>query len=109
MRRYACGVPTNDCCGGIARMGPSGLSITKCHCTTEEAFKCYRRYLIKQGWKEVRSRVFEPPGGGPLRILDKKSKFGAPLRRGKSDDKGGGNRLTPLKPGQCGLIVPGKV
>lgn len=99
-----CGVPYADCCGSTSMM-PKSISQggKKVHNTTQEAYRCMRRYLIKQGYEEIGRGEFRKPGE-PVKLLSKQSKFGTPLRKGKSPQDGkGGNRYT-LKYTNSGYI-----
>jgi len=97
-----CGVPTEHCTGAriasnafLRNFGP------KAHNSHEEAYKCYRRYLIRvMGYEDIGSRTFRPPDGGPLRVLTKKSRFGARLRYGKL-----GERWMPEEKGRSGAVI----
>lgn len=84
MRKYVCGVEAAECTGALASTS-AGLrgKIIKAHGSSNEAFKCKRRSLIASGYEEVGPREFRPPGGGPILVLTKKSRFGAALRSGK--------------------------
>lgn len=58
------------------------------HGSPIEAFRCHRDYLISQGYQRVDSRAFQPPPGPdgepqPIRVLTKRSRFGARMRPGK--------------------------
>ncbi len=100
MRKYVCGVNPSECSGAVLQTS-AGLrgKIVKAHGSPLEAFRCKRRDLLRQGYKEVGMREFSPPDGGPILVLTKKSRFGAALRGGK---RGGGlasetSRVMPLK------------
>ena len=85
-----CQTPQALCCG--AKTGTSQSlnrkDSMKAHSSPEEAFKCYSNYLQSIGYERVGSREFRPPDGGPIEILTKKCRYGARLRRGKSELKG---------------------
>src|SRR5687767_11681699 len=88
-RRFLCGVPDSRCEGTLTRMHiTAGM---KTHGSTDEAFKCMKHYLLSEGYTQVGPREFsapptkENPDGGPIRVLTKKSRFGAPLRPGKEN------------------------
>lgn len=103
-----CGTPSNKCSGAVLKQTSSSLKgrkeASKCHSSSEEAFRCYARYLMQDlGCVATGSRTFAPPDGGPVYLLDKKSKFGGKLRKGKNE-KGSGSRLMP-KYREGGLIV----
>lgn len=96
--RYLCGVPPDDCRGSAAILS-AGFKAKgyKIHNTSTEAFNCMKQHLLKQGYTQVDSRAFSPPGGGPIRVLTKKSRYGAKMRPGK------GGRNMPS--GRTGGIV----
>lgn len=92
MRKYLCGTPQEHCIGSAfgtsARLG--GKRSYKMHPDSPEAFKCYRRYLIKElHYEPIGSRELKAPNG-PVLVLAKQSRFGAELRRGKE-----GGRAQP--------------
>lgn len=83
--KYLCGVP-NDSCGGGTGKGLSASirkNVMKVHNTSSEAMACYKRYLLKSGYEQLSSRVFQRPGE-PARFLTKQSRFGAKMRPGKA-------------------------
>lgn len=101
MRMYACGVQKDKCCGSTIQSS-HGVPLTKAHASSEEAFNCKRRSLLADGYEQVGSREFTK-GDGPILLLDRKSKFGGVMKRGKNE-KGTGKRFMPrLHP--SGLIV----
>ncbi len=100
--KYACGTPREECGGSTSgtskslSMGGQGMRL---HQTSEQAFNCCKRFLLRTGWTQNDSRSFAPPrgpNGEPLlkhpdgeplienRILTKKSRFGSKLRPGKA-------------------------
>jgi hypothetical protein len=81
-KRRLCGLPPHECRGDATRLS-HGLAGLKSHGSAEEAFECYRAWLLRQGYRQVGGREFEPPGRGRVVVLTKKSRFGAPLRGGK--------------------------
>lgn len=82
--KWLCGVPAQECSGGGEVLSPGIAShVSKVHNSPSEAFACYKRWLIKQGYIQVGQREFRPPDGGPIEVLTKKSRFGARLRQGK--------------------------
>ena len=92
-----CGVPTEHCIG--ARYVTDQQLPPKCHASHSAAFNCMKRYLVSvMGYEQIGSRDFRPPDGGPIRILTKRSKYGARLRTGKMqerfmpEDREAGNR-----------------
>lgn len=60
-----------------------GTAATRTHASHEAAFTCHSNHLLKTGYTKVDSRAFAPPDGGPIRVLTKRSRFGAVLRNGK--------------------------
>ena len=84
-RIVACPTPKDHCTGGKrltnASMRQKGI---RYHQTHNEAYKCYRRYLVViLGHEDMGNREFRPPGGGPRVMLTKKSRFGTSMRLGK--------------------------
>jgi hypothetical protein len=57
--------------------------MVKTHVKSSDAFACYRRWLLAQGYEEVGPHDFRPPQGGPILVLNKPSHFGGKLRQGK--------------------------
>jgi len=53
---------------------PSG----KIHGSPEDAFRCKKQSLIKQGYVQVGAREFKK-GDDPILVIDRRSKFGTPL------------------------------
>lgn len=83
-RKIICGTPRQFCCGTMTKANKSLNSGIMTHATPQEAFKCYAHFLLKTGHTQVGNREFAPDNGGPIVILTKKCRFGAPLRPGKS-------------------------
>jgi hypothetical protein len=83
-RKTMCGTPRQFCCGSVVKANKSLGGGVSAHPTPEEAFKCYAQYLIKIGYIQVGNREFASPNDGPILLLTKKCRFGAPLRPGKS-------------------------
>lgn len=87
-RRFLCGVPASECEGTLTRMHLSAGMHT--HGSSVDAFKCMKRYLLRHGYTQIGPREFsapptpENPDGGPIRVLTKKTRYGAPLRPGKA-------------------------
>lgn len=80
--KILCGVPPGKCCGADTSVGKTS---TKAHGSSKEAFVCYARYLLSQGYEQVGSREFKKPGECIL-VLGKKSRFGHALRKGKTGE-----------------------
>lgn len=61
--------------------------VNKAHVSHDAAFDCMRGYLLKTGWTQLDTRAYKPPPGHPagseIRVLTKRSRFGAKLRNGK--------------------------
>ena len=97
-RVVLCGVPSQYCTGG--KYSTDQNLPDRCHSSSTEAFRCMKRYLLLQGYEQIGPREFRPPDGGPIRVLRKRTKFGASLRAGKGgdrfmpDEKISGNRGT---------------
>jgi len=81
-KRRLCGLPAHECRGDSGGLSP-GLPAVKSHATPQEAFECYRAWLLRQGYCQVGGREFQSPGGGRIVVLTKRSRFGALLRGGK--------------------------
>src|SRR5262249_27674507 len=96
-KRRLCGVPASECRGAPVRLSPALTSGLKTHGTPEEAFGCYRAWLLRLGYRQVGSREFESPDGSVV-VLTRKRRFGAVLRGGKE-----GRHMPGLFPG--GTIV----
>ncbi|MCC6421405.1 MAG: hypothetical protein IT429_24480 [Gemmataceae bacterium] len=82
-RRRLCGVPPHECRGALIQLSPGLTSGLKSHATPEEAFGCYRAWLLRLGYRQVGSREFESPADGRIILLTRKRRFGAVLRGGK--------------------------
>jgi hypothetical protein len=82
--KQACGVPSEHCTGGLCGVSNGLKKAGKLHSSPQEAFACYAKYLIKQGYTQVGPREFYK-GDGPIVVLTKKSRFGARCRGGKAD------------------------
>lgn len=82
--KYSCGVLSEFCTGGLTQVSSGLKKSGKTHSSPQEAFKCYARWLIRQGYKQVGPREF-CNGDGPILVLTKKSRFGSRLRGGKGD------------------------
>jgi hypothetical protein len=89
--RILCGVPKDDCIGGILHTDQK-LSTTKCHTTRAEAMRCMKRHLEHIGFVQLSPREFVDPDNGYIRILPKRSRFGGRMRAGKGED---GARFEP--------------
>jgi len=101
-RIYACPTPSEHCTGGRTTVNQfMRSSSVKYHVSSEDAYRCYRRYLIEVlEYKDMGNREFKSPDGGPRVFLAKKSKFGSPMRLGKE-----GARYMPTGKGRSGTIV----
>lgn len=107
-RRFMCGTPTNLCEGSKCAMNAAlGKSFQqKAHSSRPEAFRCYKRYLIKhEGYLATNDSLRElSHPERPRLILSKQSKFGQELRLGKNAD-GKGIRYMPKYKGQSGALI----
>ena len=104
-----CGVPKEYCNGGQENVN-HGLGLQqKVHSAPEEAYRCHARWLTTViGAKQLGPREFLMPesAGGSVRIIDKKSKFGAALRNGKEGTRNMSNAKGHPKGGcRSGVIV----
>lgn len=95
---FACGTPKEHCQGNNRAMN-NGIRTINVHGTTEDAFNCHKRYLLKTGYTQVDSRGFASPDNGPILVLTKKSRYGAKLRNGKQ-----ATRNMPLN-ARGGIII----
>ncbi len=82
-KKYLCGVPSTECCATHSKTS-NGLKNAKLHSSPEDAFKCYKNYLIRDGYTQIGSREFSK-NSGPIMVLTKKSKFGSMVRGGKAE------------------------
>jgi len=103
-RAIFCGTPIDECTGSTVTLNamwrPDGAKNNKSgklHHDRAQAFKCYCRYLVSQGYTRLGSREFQSPQG-PVLVLDKLSRFGGEFRKGKMGDKSkAGSRFVPIK------------
>lgn len=84
MRRYLCGVSDGGCFASVIET-PLNNKIMRLHPTSEDAFKCKVRELIRQGYTRISSREFSKDNG-PILVLTKQSHFGGMLRMGKAGE-----------------------
>ena len=98
MRRHICGTPRESCTGTHSTVDKEGVGT---HTTAHEAFECHRRHLISLGFVPIGTRELIDPADGYVRVLTKKIRFGARVRRGKGSEGGSavGNRLADMDPG----------
>ncbi|HEY7115777.1 MAG TPA: hypothetical protein VH475_04270 [Tepidisphaeraceae bacterium] len=98
MRKHLCGTPAEGCTGTLCTVDKEGI---RTHATALEAFECHRQYLISRGFVPVGTRELVDPADGCVRVLTKKIRFGASVRRGKGTDGGSavGNRLADMDAG----------
>jgi len=95
--KVACQTPKKECTGGLTAVNNNLVgqgSPRKLHSSSEEAFQCYSSFLLRNGYTQVGSREFRQPDGGIL-MLSKRSRYGAVMRKGKSDTGKAGNRFMP--------------
>lgn len=84
MRIVKCPTPKDKCTGGTYPFLPGLGGSIRAHSSSDEAFRCYRRYLVKfEGYEPIGPREFRPPDGGPILVLAKRSRFGTAMRLGK--------------------------
>ena len=98
MRRHICGTPAGACTGTLSTVDKEGIGT---HATPQEAFACHRQHLVAAGFVPVGPRELVDPADGYVRVLTKKIRFGARVRRGKGPEGGSavGNRLADMDPG----------
>ena len=98
MRRHICGTPRESCTGNPSTVDKESVGT---HATANEAFECHRQYLISLGFTPIGMRELIDPADGYVRVLTKKIRFGARVRRGKGPESGSaiGNRLADMHPG----------
>ncbi len=90
-----CLTPKGHCIGSMRKVA-DGLGLRLSHGSHEDAFRCYRRYLLGQGYTQLGPREFAAPDNGPIMVLTKRSRFGARLRKGKE-----GRYMARGLPGGC--------
>jgi len=100
-----CGTPQEHCSGGkVPTNAFMRQTHPKAHSSHSEAYRCHRRWLVDVlGYTDIGSRTFRPPpgvNGGYLKVLTKKSRFGARMRLGKL-----GERWMPKDRGRSGVVV----
>lgn len=93
-KRFLCGVPDKNCIGSYTSFNHMMKNCTKSHGTSIEAFKCHAGYLLSLGYTQVGNREFAAPDNGPIRVLTKKTRFGAMVRGGKESRYMGRNQFT---------------
>jgi hypothetical protein len=101
-RWYLCGVPESGCTGFrpiLPKHYVDRGSPVLVHNTTREAFLCMKKHLLRQGYIQIGGREFSPPGGGPVLVLTKSSRYGGKMRRGKM------GRVMPAEPHGYGAII----
>jgi len=106
--KFICGVPSHECSGAPSMVNKSLPTDTKTHGSSLEAFRCYKQWLLRQGYTPVGNREFAAPNGGPVVVLTKKCRFGGRVRLGKGAGTGTAKRWVPRVPGheaKGGLIV----
>lgn len=92
-----CGTPDADCVGG-KYMTDQQLP-RKAHASRDEAFRCYTRWLKKEGFERLGPREYRNPENGYVRIITKRTRFGTLLRAGKE------GRYMPDTPLLRGVII----
>ena len=104
MLRVMCGTPKGHCSGSPTALnfGLGKERQNKTHTSHEQAFRCYKNWLISfESHVEISNRELRQPGGGIL-VLTKQSRFGAALRPGKSET---GSRFQPRGRAAAGVII----
>ncbi|HYE19447.1 MAG TPA: hypothetical protein VEA69_13435 [Tepidisphaeraceae bacterium] len=98
MRRHICGTPADHCSGSNTCVDKDWV---RTHSTAEEAFECHQRHLLRSGFVQIGPRELIDPTDGYVRVLTRKMRFGASVRRGKGAESGSavGNRLADMDPG----------
>ena len=81
-------MPQEHCTGGRL-ITDQQLGTSRCHISHDTAFRCMVQYLLKQGFEQIGAREFRSPEGG-VRVLTKRSRYGARLKMGKE-----GTRFMP--------------
>jgi hypothetical protein len=111
MYRVACQTPEDECGGAVtevnANLKGQGRP-RKLHATHIEAFHCHANYLMRTGHVRVGNREFRAPGGGPIVVLTKQSRYGGVFRQGKAPQGKGAHRFMPqCSKGDCpnGIII----
>ncbi len=84
---YLCGTPNEHCTGSKYTITSNANMPSKAHSSRDEAFRCYKRHLLRLGYTQVGSREFQAPNGGRVLVLSKKSRFGGRLRSGKENNR----------------------
>ncbi len=84
VHKYLCGVPAAECFGSNTSASSGLHKGCKMHMSPQDAHKCYGRYLISQGYKQVGNREYAKEDG-PIVVLCKKSRFGHRCRGGKGE------------------------
>ena len=97
-KKYLCGTPTAQCIGINTSCSSGMRNVTKSHNSPQEAFRCYSKYLLRNGYQQIGSREFTT-NEGPIVVLTKKSRFGAKLKSGK------GNRMISSREHLGGTII----
>jgi hypothetical protein len=103
--RFLCGTPKRFCKGSpvACNAGLGKRFEQKAHTSSSDAFKCYKTYKIKEeGFVEIGSRELRSPDGSGILVLSKQSKFGAALRKGKSESS---IRFQPKGRAASGVII----
>jgi hypothetical protein len=83
-RRFLCGVPEGKCSGTLSRISKNWKGSQKTHASRDEAFECYVRHLLAQGYVRLGPKEFQL-GDGPILLVNKRSQFGGVMRQGKAE------------------------
>ena len=90
-RRFLCGCPRHECEGSDTRVNKG---VMKSHESPKAAFKCYRAYLLRTGYKETEKPAELKSPDGTRLMLTGQTKFGSELRPGKRGGVTEGQRWT---------------
>jgi hypothetical protein len=109
---YMCGVPKEHCNGSPENVNAGLGGTRKVHSAPENAHRCHARWLVTAcGAKQLGPREFLMPEDketgqeSTVMIIDKKSKFGAPLRNGKEGTRNMSNAKGKGRSCRSGNIV----
>lgn len=108
MRRVMCGTPANECIGSFVPATAGLQHGCKMHGTHEEALRCHKAWLLRQGYKPLSAREFVDPKTNSVLVLTKAIRFGASMRMGKGLE-GKGSRVVPKKRGKLGGALGGVI
>lgn len=81
--RYACPVPKTSCAGAMEQVEPGG-KVLGVHINVADVRRCFRKYMIRQGYEPGRNGEFHKDGH-PTVMMSKTP--GSPLRWGKEKSR----------------------